>query len=131
MSAKLEELKKDIASYKEKVSKTADKPEEKRALRKSLKRLQRKYRRHLPKTDQDKLNVYNKLLAMVTARLGELQKVKTHEGSPKMHSLKKKVKSLTRKVKILTAKLQPKEQPAAAQPAQSQPAQTPPAEQKT
>ena len=126
MTANLEGLKKEIVSYKEKVSKSADKPKEKRALRKSLKRIQRKYKKQLPKTDQDRLNEANKILAMVTTRLGDMQKItKKQQGDPKMQSLKKKVKSLTRKVKILTAKLQPKDHPSVAQTAQAQPAQTP------
>ena len=100
----LESLKEKITKYKNEVKTKGNNinHEELRTLHKELKRAQRKYNRSKPETIQETLSTKNKLLALVSGKLTEMQKaVKKAEGNPFIKSLHKKTKSLNKQIKRL------------------------------
>jgi hypothetical protein len=126
-----EALKKKIADLKEQIAKqqAAGKDSKKdpalRALRKQLKRAQRKLSLLTPLNHEQKVARVAKLTEFLAKRLGELtQGAKKVQANPYVRSLKKKTKSLNKRkkkldriAKKLAEKNAPKKAPAAAPPA--------------
>jgi len=123
LKKKIEELKKQLAAHKE-----APKGEPKsRALRKELKRAQRRYALLTPLSLENQLKRSQKILDLIGKELGEITKgAKKVVGNPYVHSLRKKTKSYNKRVKKANRLLEKvkKGQP----PAETKPAEgTPPA----
>ncbi len=126
-----EALKKIVADLKEKVGKekAAGKDSKKdpafRALRKQLKRAQRKLALITPLGHEQKVARQAKFVDMITKRLGELtQGAKKIQANPYVRSCKKKLKSLNKLKKRLDRKAKKaaaKAAPAAAAPAAAAP----------
>jgi len=122
-----EALKKKIADLKAQVAKehAAGKDSKKdpalRAIRKQLKRAQRRLSLLTPLNHEQKVNRVGKLTDLLAKRLGELtQGAKKVQANPYVRSLKKKTKSLNKRkkkldriAKKLAAKNAPKAAPAA------------------
>ena len=96
LKKKIEELKKKLAAHKE-----APKGEPKsRALRKELKRAQRRYALLTPLSLENQLKRSQKILDLIGKELGEITKgAKKVVGNPYVHSLRKKTKSYNKRVK--------------------------------
>ena len=124
MADKKEELKKQIAELKEKISKLraagkeSKKDPELRKLVKALKRVQRQHAELLKPSLEDDLKKTQKQMDIVGKMLSDMTKgAKKVMGDPYVHSLRKKTKSLNKRIKKvnrLIAKKAPKEAPAAA-----------------
>lgn len=109
IAMQLEELKGKIARYKQGLKELMQGPdpqakrEEIRALRKQLKRTQRKYRKLLPMSVEEKIKLHQYLLDNVNRQLSDLQKEgRKAQGDPWIHSLRKKIKTHNKILKRLT-----------------------------
>jgi chromosome segregation ATPase len=110
MADKLEGLKKKIVAYKEQLTKLgsdAKKALEARVVRKKLKRVQRRLRKSIPLSLDDKLKQATKFQETIGKLLSDLTKGKKKvDADPFVHSLRKKTKSLNKRVKALNRKIE-------------------------
>ena len=126
LKKKIDELKKQLAGSKE-----AAKADPKfRALRKELKRAQRRYALLTPLSLENQLKRSQKVLDLIGKTLGEITKgTKKVVGNPYVHSLRKKTKSYNKRIKKVNRLLEKRKKDAGPAPAaESKPAEgTPPA----
>jgi DNA replication initiation complex subunit (GINS family) len=104
-----EELRKRIAELKAKVREAQRRSEDPRrdpdlrALRKRLKRAQRRLRKMVPLSLEEQIARAQAFAKRTEGRIDALIKAaKKKSGDPHVHSLRKRLKSLTKKVKRLT-----------------------------
>ena len=121
LKKKIDELKKQLASHKD-----APKGEPKsRALRKELKRAQRRLALLTPLSLDNQLKRSQKVLDLIGKTLGEITKgAKKVVGNPYVHSLRKKTKSYNKRIKKanrLLEKLKKGQAPAEVKPAENAP----------
>ena len=96
LKKKIEELKKQLAAHKE----AAKADPKARALRKELKRAQRRYALLTPLSLENQLKRSQKILDLIGKELGEITKgAKKVVGNPYVHSLRKKTKSYNKRIK--------------------------------
>lgn len=121
LKKKIDELKKQLATHKD-----APKGEPKsRALRKELKRAQRRLAALTPLSLENQLKRSQKVLDLIGKTLGEITKgAKKVVGNPYVHSLRKKTKSYNKRIKKanrLLEKAKKGQAPAEAKPAEGAP----------
>lgn len=123
LKKKIDELKKQLAAHKD--SKNTDLKA--RALRKELKRAQRRFAGLSPIPLDGQLKRNQKILDLIGKELGELTKgAKKVVGNPYVHSLRKKTKSYNKRIKKINRLIEKKKKDAPAA-AEAKPAEgTPP-----
>ena len=123
LKKKIDELKKQLAAHKD-----APKGEPKsRALRKELKRAQRRLALLTPLSLDNQLKRSQKVLDLIGKTLGEITKgAKKTVGNPYVHSLRKKTKSYNKRIKKINRLIEKKKQDAPAAPAAKPAEGTPP-----
>ena len=125
LKKKIDELKKQLATHKD-----APKGEPKsRALRKELKRAQRRFASLTPLSLESQLKRSQKILDLIGKTLGEITKgAKKVVGNPYVHSLRKKTKSYNKRIKKVNRLLEKRKKDAPAPAAEAKPAEgAPPA----
>ena len=125
LKKKIDELKKQLDGHKD-----APKGEPKsRALRKELKRSQRRLASLTPLSLEDQLKRSQKVLELIGKTLGEITKgAKKVVGNPYVHSLRKKTKSYNKRIKKVNRLLEKRKKDGAPSAAEAKPAEgAPPA----
>jgi len=125
LKKKIEELKKQLSGHKD-----APKGEPKsRALRKELKRAQRRFASLTPLSLESQLKRSQKILELIGKSLSEMtQGAKKVVGNPYVHSLRKKTKSYNKRIKKVNRLLEKRKKDAPAPAAEAKPAEgAPPA----
>jgi len=113
LKKKIEELKKQLAGQKE----TAKGDPKVRALRKELKRSQRRFASLTPLSLEDQLKRSQKILELIGKSLSEMtQGAKKVVGNPYVHSLRKKTKSFNKRIKKINRLLEKKKKDAGPEP---------------
>jgi chromosome segregation ATPase len=111
LKKKIEDLKKQLASSKE--ASAAD--PKARALRKELKRAQRRLALLTPLSLDSQLKRSQKVLELIGKELGEITKgAKKVVGNPYVHSLRKKTKSYNKRIKKINRLIEKKKKDAPA-----------------
>jgi len=111
LKKKIDELKKQLEAHKD--SKNTDLKA--RALRKELKRTQRKFAVLTPLSLDNQLKRSQKVLDLIGKELGELTKgAKKVVGNPYVHSLRKKTKSYNKRIKKINRLIEKKKKDAPA-----------------
>src|SRR5262245_66280609 len=113
LKKKIDELKKQLAAHPD-----APKGEPKsRALRKELKRAQRRFAVLTPLSLENQLKRSQKILDLIGKELSELTKgAKKVVGNPYVHSLRKKTKSYNKRIKKVNRLLEKRKKDAPAAP---------------
>ena len=120
LKKKIDELKKQLAGQKESAT-----PDPKaRALRKELKRAQRRLASMTPLSLENQLKRSQKILDLIGKTLGELTKgAKKVVGNPYVHSLRKKTKSYNKRIKKTNRLLEKRKKDSPAPATESKPAE--------
>lgn len=120
LKKKIEELKKQLAGHKD----AAKGEPTSRALRKELKRAQRRFASLTPLSLENQLKRSQKILDLIGKTLGEITKgAKKVVGNPYVHSLRKKTKSYNKRIKKANRLLEKRKKDAGPAPAESKPAE--------
>jgi chromosome segregation ATPase len=120
LKKKIDELKKQLAAHKE--SSNADMKA--RALRKELKRAQRRFASLTPLSLESQLKRSQKILDLIGKTLGEITKgAKKVVGNPYVHSLRKKTKSYNKRIKKVNRLLEKRKKDGASTAPEPKPAE--------
>jgi hypothetical protein len=120
LKKKIDELKKQLAGQKD----AAKADPKARALRKELKRTQRRLATLTPMSLENQLKRSQKILDLIGKTLGELTKgAKKVVGNPYVHSLRKKTKSYNKRIKKTNRLLEKRKKDGAAPAQESKPAE--------